>query len=167
MDDTNGIGFKNNKNNKLNRLNSLASVLDESYNENNNLSLVNFESSPSLIKKLNNTTNIMASSLSSSSLNATDSTILDSTNSTNTTINNNKKQVMSKSKKLGQILKLASVRGCKTKSLKHKFATQFSNTQQQQNEQHTFISFEIDSDCHVCQTSLASKKALHCKSKFY
>jgi hypothetical protein len=172
MDDTNGIGFKNNKNNKLtNRLNSLASVLDESYNENNNLSLVNFESSPSLIKKLNNTTNIMASSLSSSSLNTTDSTILDGANSTNTTINNNnnnKKQVMSKSKKLGQILKLASVRGCKTKSLKHKFATQFSNTQlQQQNEQHTFISFEIDSDCHVCQTSLASKKALHCKSKFY
>jgi len=106
----------------------------------------------------------MASSLSSSSLNITDSTILD--NSTN----NNKKQVMSKSKKLGQILKLASVRGCKTKSLKHKFATQFSNTQQQQqqqHEQHSFISFEIDSDCHVCQTSLATKKALHCKSKFY
>ena len=90
MDDTNGIGFKNNKNNKLtNRLNSLASVLDESYNENNNLSLVNFESSQSLIKKLNNTTNIMASSLSSSSLNTTDSTILDGANSTNTTINNN------------------------------------------------------------------------------
>lgn len=65
---------------------------------------------------------------------------------------------MSKSKKLGQILKLASVRGAKSKSMKHKYSTG-------QLQSHSFISVTTDANCHVCHKSMSNKKALHCKRK--
>lgn len=65
---------------------------------------------------------------------------------------------MSKSKKLGQILKLASVRGAKSKSMKHKYSTG-------QLQSHSFISVTTDANCHVCHKSMNNKKALHCKRK--
>jgi len=92
-------------------------------------------------------------------------------------------KAFSKSKKLGQILKLASVRGAKvnkcliqflliilnllfkkfhflikSKSMKHKYLSQL--------QQHSFVSINSDTSCHICQKSLLNKKALHCKSKY-
>ena len=65
---------------------------------------------------------------------------------------------MSKSKKLGQILKLASVRGAKSKSMKHKYSNCAAS--------HSFVALtSADADCHVCQKSMHNKKALQCKSK--
>lgn len=65
---------------------------------------------------------------------------------------------VSKSRKFGQILKLASVRGAKTKSLKQKYTSQI--------QQHHFVamSSNIDINCHVCQKTIMNKRSLHCKS---
>ncbi|CAF0793101.1 unnamed protein product [Brachionus calyciflorus] len=67
-------------------------------------------------------------------------------------------KALSKSKKLGNILKLASVRGAKSKSIKHKYSTQF--------QQHAFIVKTVNSDftCDICQKTLLNKKALVCKN---
>lgn len=78
----------------------------------------------------------------------------------NTSTNTSQNSSISKSKKLGQILKLASVRGAKSKSMKHKYSQQ-QNSQQQ----HAYKSLITDVHCHICQKSLLNKKALHCKSK--
>lgn len=64
---------------------------------------------------------------------------------------------ISKSKRLGQILKLASVRGAKSKSMKHKYSAA--------QQQHSFVTIQSDAICQVCQKTMLNKKALHCKSK--
>ena len=66
---------------------------------------------------------------------------------------------LSKTKKIGLIFKLASVRGAKSKSMKHKLTTQF--------QPHTFKSVICDKNCDICQKSLINKKAVECKSKCY
>lgn len=68
-------------------------------------------------------------------------------------------KALSKSKKLGNILKLASVRGAKSKSMKHKYSSQI--------QQHAFVGKAVTSEttCDTCQKSLLNKKALICKSK--
>lgn len=70
-------------------------------------------------------------------------------------------KALSKSKKLGNILKLASVRGAKSKSMKHKYSTQI--------QQHAFIIKNINNEamCDICQKTLLNKKALVCKSKLF
>jgi hypothetical protein len=64
---------------------------------------------------------------------------------------------ISKTKKIGLIFKLASVRGAKSKSMKHKLTTQF--------QPHTFKSVICDKNCDICQKPLIHKKAVECKSK--
>lgn len=61
-------------------------------------------------------------------------------------------KAVSRSKKLGQILKLASVRGAKSKSMKHKYSTQI--------HQHAFIHKNINNDttCDICHKTLLNKK---------
>ncbi len=55
-------------------------------------------------------------------------------------------------------MKLASVRGAKTKSLKQKYISQI--------QQHSFTSMQssISSKCCVCQQTIMNKKILHCKN---
>ena len=65
---------------------------------------------------------------------------------------------ISKTRKIGLIFKLASVRGAKSKSMKHKLTTQF--------QPHTFKSISCDKNCDICQKPLINKKAVECKSKF-
>jgi hypothetical protein len=70
---------------------------------------------------------------------------------------NSSNKVISKTRKIGQIFKLASVRGAKSKSIKHKLSVQF--------QQHSFTSISSENTCVHCNKSLASKKAVYCKSK--
>ena len=150
MDSTGSTILKNSK--KINS-NSTSQLNDE---------LTATKQSPTkqqIINTMNTNTSASTLSLLTSQMMSSSSSLLET---------DSKKLVMSKSKKLGQILKLASVRGVKSKSLKHKFTSQLQQQtfqQQQQQQKHSFISFEIDSNCHVCQKSLHEKKALHCKSK--
>lgn len=134
---------------KLEKQHSTSSTTSSSSSSSSSESS-SLSSSPSKLTMNSNSSTTSSLSLLSSQMMSSSSSLLDT---------NSKKLVISRSKKLGQILKLASVRGVKSKSLKHKF------TNQLQQQKHSFISFEIDTNCHVCQKSLHEKKALHCKSK--
>ena len=63
----------------------------------------------------------------------------------------------SKPRRLGNIFKIASVRGAKSKSMKHKLTTQF--------QPHVFKIVNSEKNCEICQKALLNKKTVECKSK--
>lgn len=94
---------------------------------------------------------------SSSQINTKSCPTNNNNNQTSTKFDNSSNKVISKTRKFGQIFKLASVRGAKSKSIKHKLSVQI--------QQHSFTTINSENTCVHCKKSLASKKAVYCKSK--